>query len=290
VRQLEQLGFSDAAVRLGATPEPEIAHRERTARIRQPSTSVDDPFRGVVLEAAMELYHNTLMNNRIALAYLAARGFDRNLAERWRLGYAAHAELAPYLKWRGLPVASARWAGLLDAHGRDRLANRIVIPEFRAGKPVWLIGRVLESKDNDCKYRGLPGTKPLLGWDEATRDLRAVILVEGPFDLLAMRKWGAPAMALCGTSVSPARLEELDRWARLYTVLDRDSAGREATRALIQAFGARVLPVELPAGVKDPADLARDPWGDVLVAAAIYRAAGVSDDSRSASAARESHG
>lgn len=63
-----------------------------------------------------------------------------------------------------------------------------MFPEIRQGQPVWLIGRQLEIKDDAPRYLGLPGRKPLLGWDEASRDQRGVCLVEGPLDLLALRQ------------------------------------------------------------------------------------------------------
>jgi DNA primase len=109
----------------------------------------------------------------------------------------------------------------------------------------------------------------LLGWQDANRDLRGVCLVEGPTDLLALKQLGVPALALCGTYLPGPTLEQLGRWARLYLLLDDDRAGREATTRLIAALGDRVIPVKLPAGVKDPADLATRHDGADLLARAI---------------------
>lgn len=147
-----------------------------------------------------------------------------------------------------------------------------MFPEIRQGQPVWLIGRQLEIKDDAPRYLGLPGRKPLLGWDEASRDQRGVCLVEGPLDLLALRQWGVAGLALCGTGVSRATLELLGRWERLYTVFDADAAGQAVSARLIQAFGERVIPVTLPAGIKDPAELAPRPDGDALFGAAVRQA------------------
>jgi hypothetical protein len=156
-----------------------------------------------VLAAAVELYGNRLLGDTPALTYLAGRGFGRDLVEQARLGCATGGELIPYLVWRGLPVAAARRVGLLDADGRERLAGRVVFPEIRRGRPTWLIGRLLADDQDAPRYLGLPGRKCLLGWDEASRDLRGVCLVEGPLDLLALRKWGVPGLALCGTRPHP---------------------------------------------------------------------------------------
>jgi DNA primase len=226
-----------------------------------------------VLAAAVELYTNRLQGDKAALDYLAGRGFGRDLLEREHVGFAVGNELEPYLRWRHLSVAAARRVGLLRADRLEVLASRIVFPEFRQGHPVWLIGRLLDSSDPDRpRYLGLAGTKPLLGWDEANRDLRGVCVVEGPLDLLALRQWGVPGLALCGTGVSLEILSQLQRWERVYTVLDADAAGQKASARLASALGSRVIPIELPPGVKDPADLATRPDGDDLLRTAIRRA------------------
>jgi len=203
------------------------------------------------------------------LAYLATRGFGRDLLDGFHIGYAVGDELVPYLVWRNLSVASAGRVGLLDAEGRERLRGRIVFPEIRQGQPVWFIGRQLDPDDAVPKYLGLPGRKPLLGWESATSDLRGVCVVEGPLDWLALRQFGLPGLALCGTRLHPDTLELLGGWSRLYVVLDDDVAGHEATDQLISAFRERVIPVKLPAGVGDPADLASRPDGDSLFRHAI---------------------
>src|SRR5262249_17336791 len=153
-----------------------------------------------VLAAAVDLYTNRLQRDKAALDYLAGRGFGRHLLERENVGFALGDELEPYLRWRQLPVAAAMRVDLLRDHRGEVLGGRIVFPEFRQGHAVWLIGRLLDSSElGRPRYLGLRGPKPLLGWDEASRDLRAVCLVEGPLDLLALRHWGVPGVALCGT-------------------------------------------------------------------------------------------
>jgi DNA primase len=101
-----------------------------------------------------------------------------------------------------------------------------------------------------------------------------VCLVEGPTDLLALRLWGAPGLAMCGTAVDPQVVRELDRFRRIYVILDNDTAGREATARLLQAFGSRGVAVQLPAGVKDVAELASDACGNMRFATAIRQALG----------------
>jgi DNA primase len=265
---MESISFREAASRLGGalTPGPVALtrHRLKTARRRAVR-----PIDTEVLAAAVELYSNRLMTEPCAVEYMAGRGFARQLLEQERVGFAVGGELVSYLAWRGVSSHRARRAGLLDADGCEVMDGRIVFPELRHGKPVWLIGRKLEINDDAPRYLGLAGGKPLLGWEWASLDLRGACLVEGPTDWLALRMWGVPGMALCGTAASKRVLEALKRWQRLYVVLDADNAGREATLRLRDVVGTTVIPVALPSGVKDPADLATRTDGAALFANAI---------------------
>jgi DNA primase len=175
------------------------------------------------------------------LKYLATRGFARDVLVQQRIGFAAGDELVPYLAWRNVAASAARRVGLLLADGRERLAGRIVFPEIRQCQPLRLIARILAPADDLPRYLGLPGPKPLLGWDQASRDRRGVCVVEGPLDLLALQQWGVPGLALCGTGLTPTTLHLLGQWERLYSVLDADAAGQEAATRRLEAFGSRVI-------------------------------------------------
>lgn len=279
VRRIEQIGFQEACARLGAdgrgplrrhpTAPPRRLPPRRTAPVARHLGAAER----ACLSAAVELYHNALLGTPAALAYLAGRGITRATVEACRLGYVAGDALPDYLAWRRLPVGAALRIGLLGHGGREPLAGRVVVPELRGGQPVWLVGRTLDP-DGDPKYLGLPGRKPLLGWEDAAGSPTA-LLVEGVFDRLTLRQWGLPALALVGTRIRPEVVEALGaRFQRLYLALDNDDAGREATEVLRAALGAqRVVPVAVPDGVKDVAELAPRPDGNALFAAALLRAA-----------------
>src|SRR5579864_3268357 len=274
VRQLENVGFREAVARLDSHVVGAAEASRHVFRFRKPERSArqHDPSAPAVLAAALELYQNRLLNDARALGYLSGRGFSRGVVDRAHIGFAPGGELVEYLIWRRLSVGCARRLGLLDEHGCERLAGRIIIPEIRQRQPIWFIGRLLDDSDDLDKYWGLPGTKPLLGLDEACGDPRAVVVVEGPLDLLTLRMWGVPGVAICGTRLSPAMLNALDHWQRLYVLMDADQAGQGATTRLVEAFGSRALPVELPPGTKDVAELAPRPEGDVVLASAIHAA------------------
>ena len=221
------------------------------------------------LAAAVELYHNRLLTDSSAMAYVQRRGLERETVEQCRVGYAAGDELSSYLRWRGVPIRAALRIGLLRRGGDEVMAGRIVVPEIRGGRPVWLIGRELEDGDGP-KYLGLPGPKRLLGWGSVSFE-GAVVVVEGVFDWLTLRQWSMPSLALLGTHVRPTIVEALRHFDRTYLILDGDSAGREATCRLLEVLGPAAVPISL-AGVKDVAELATDPDGKARLTQAVLAA------------------
>jgi DNA primase len=225
------------------------------------------PAARACLAAAVALYHRRLWREPAALDYVLGRGLEPATLECYRVGYAAGDDLLRGLRRRGLAAGAARAAGLLTRDGRERLAGRIVVPELRGGAPVWLIGRALGAAGGAPRYLGLPGRKPLLGW-EAVAPGATALLTEGPFDWLALRQWGYPALCLVGTHASAPALRALQRFARVYLVLDADEAGRAATATLTRALGRRARPVRLP-GVKDVAELAERPDGRLWFARSL---------------------
>ncbi|HLI51827.1 MAG TPA: CHC2 zinc finger domain-containing protein, partial [Thermomicrobiaceae bacterium] len=268
IQRIEGLSFRRAIARLADT-EPSAAHQIGSPialmHVTKPLTL--DLAQRACLTAAIELYHRRLLREPPALAYLDERGIDRATATRCRVGFAAGNELAHCLRRRGLSIDAAIRIGLLRRDGRDFLAGRIVVPELRAGQPIWLIGRALSSSLNRPKYLALPGPKPLLGLG-VLGDSQSVWLCEGVFDWLTLRSWNYPAVALNGTHMRTDILRSLDRFARIYLVFDNDGAGHHAIQTLLLRFGDRACPIALP-GVKDVADLAPLPDGRARFARAV---------------------
>ncbi len=210
------------------------------------------------LAAAVEFYRNTLLSESDPLAYATSRGVSRQTLDRLHVGYCSGTGLIEHLQWLRLPVRLAVRAGLLqrDCAGRlaERMAGRVVVPELRKGSPVWLVGRAWEPPNAEPKYLGLPGAKPLLGWDRVCGH-NEVFLTEGVFDWLVLVEWGLPAAALVGTHANRDVLRSLHRFNKVYLALDSDEAGRAAAARLIEDLGNRAIRIELP-GVKDVAELA----------------------------------
>jgi DNA primase len=285
VELAESVSFREAVERLGGVAPCDLAARRPVLTVPPASRGFEDRDSEelAALQAATAVYHHRLLADPRALAYVAQRGLDRAAVESYRIGYAAGDELIPYLRWRRLPLGPALRLGLLNHTGRELLASRIVVPELRDGQPVWLVGRILEHDaivDGDVekappKYLALRGSKPLLG-AELARDSATIIVVEGVFDLLTLRNWGYPAVALVGTHTRAEVIDQLRSFRRVYLVLDQDEAGIEATLKLVDAIGPGAVPVALPEGTKDVAELAPRADGQALFAGALLEAVGVS--------------
>lgn len=273
----EDVGFLEAVDRLaGATAFGRIRVSPKQVVRPVPATaSQRDSKELAVLQAAFTLYHHALLAEPRALTYLLDRGLDRGAIDQCRLGYATGDQLAPYLRWQRLPIAAALRVGLLTRGGAECMARRIVVPDLCSGRPVWLIGRVLDEAvaDDVPVHLGLPGPKPLLGLDEA-RSSPTVIVTEGSFDYLTLKMWGYPAVATLGTHLRADLVDALRTFSRQLLVLDNDDAGLEATLLLQQQLGDSAVPVALPDGIKDPSQLATQPDGREQFAAALLEAAG----------------
>ena len=252
VRRADGLSFREALEHLSdggpPPPRPNPGPAERL--------SLDDRM---ILTAACGVYHETLLRTPKALQYLEERAIAMPVVRRCRLGYSAGHALRPYLRRRRLSLRRASQMGLLWPQGGETMAGRIVVPELRGAQCIWMLGRVLRD-DREPKYRGLSLPKPILGWERVHGRPR-IFVTEGAFDYLTGVSWGLAICALLGTQVRAERLAFLERARRVLIVFDNDGPGREAASVLAGRVGSRARVVELPEGVKDLNDLARQPGG-----------------------------
>ena len=254
VQRVEQIDFREAINRLGATESSVVAPPRSPAPTRR--LSLDDRL---ILTAACELYHETLLRNPGMLLFLETRGIPEWVARQCRLGFSDGRLLASYLKRRRLSLKRAEEIGLLFASGDETMKERVVIPELRGAYCGWMVGRVVDGL-REPRYRGLALPRPLLGY-ERTRGHRRLFLTEGPFDWLTLTSWGLPACALLGTQPGPDTLRLLSHARSVVLVFDTDAAGRDGATHLAEALGERARIVELPDGVKDVNELGVRPDG-----------------------------
>ena len=258
-----------------------------------------DPRRLIAAHAAAAaFYRERLPGHLPALAYLHSRGVPPALANRppWTVGYAPAGwrELRTVLHAAGFAdrellaaglATTSRTGGIIDA-----FRDRVVFPvRNRAGHVVGFTGRDLSGHPDTPKYRNTVTTaiyrkrRLLYGLaEQAERAPAAVLLVEGPTDVLALAGvgqrpagvgqrpagagYGPPdvgylAVAPCGTAVSADQVRLLaDRVAAgtpLVVAFDADTAGAAAadrTYRLTRDWAGPVDAVVLPPGT-DPAGL-----------------------------------
>ncbi|HIC95489.1 TPA: toprim domain-containing protein [Candidatus Bipolaricaulota bacterium] len=215
-----------------------------------------------VLTAAVEAYHAALLARPDLLQHLAGRGIDGEAVKRHRLGYASGKRLVRYLQFRGWDPQLAADLGLIGPKG-EFFRERIVIPEIREGRAVYLVGRALRPSQR-AKYLHLPGApKPIYGL-ECIQGRHEIFVTEGPFDWMTLISWGFPACALLGHSLKKDQQRHFESATRIYLCLDNDEAGRRGTRELRELWGERARPVPHLKGVKDINELAQRPNGREL--------------------------
>ncbi len=210
--------------------------------------------------------------------YLESRQLSRQVAERYRLGYAPD-------DWRALREAAGRHgitddvllgAGLIKEpeHGGeayDRFRDRLIFPIGDVGgRLVAFGGRALRVVENVPKYLNSPETviyhkgRVLYGlnWSRtAVRREGAALVVEGYMDYVSLAGRGIEnVVAGMGTALTPEQANLIARYtAKAYLLYDSDAAGLRATfrgaDALLHS-GVHPLVVTLPTG-EDPDSLVR---------------------------------
>jgi len=205
-----------------------------------------------------------------ARSYLAGRGFEPAMLERFQVGWAPEGwdSLATALG-KLLPGSVLEEAGLTARRGDgtyyDRFRNRVIFPiEVGPGRVAGFGARALRDEDTP-KYLNSPETpiyrkgSVLFGLPAARaaiRERRKVLLAEGYLDVTRLHAAGfANAVSTSGTALTPEQARALARFeADVVLVYDGDDAGvRAADRALdpLLEAGLSVKVLILPGG-EDP--------------------------------------
>ena len=270
------LQFMDAVKELAGkagmeVPAPDPRDRERQER----SAGLHD-----VMAAARKWFAEQLngVDGGEARAYLANRGIDAKVIERFGIGYAPDARGKLKAALKDLGEDKLIDTGMLikpdesEKASYDRFRGRIMIPIRDArGRVIAFGGRILGP--GEPKYLNSPDTvlfdkgRTLYNLDlagPASRAAKRLIVVEGYMDVIALDRAGiSEVVAPNGTAVTEAQLERMWRLdGQPICCFDGDAAGqkaavRAALRALPHLGPERTLRfVALPAG-QDPDDLVR---------------------------------
>ena len=268
-----------AAIELQREDDDPAADERRRRRARQ----LD------LLERAAAFYAAHLRSPRSAQAalaaeYLATRGLNGPIRERFTLGFAPPAGSALLIAGQAAGFAPREIVDAgLSARPRaggavlDRFRGRLMFPVCDAqGRVVGFGARKLDGVRGP-KYVNSPAS-PIYRKSEllyAAHHARAaaakagiVIVVEGYTDALAMHQAGIlNTVALMGTAITDRQVATLKRLApTVVLMLDGDDAGAQAilrAAEVARPSGLRLLVAPLPAG-SDPADLLRSQGAEAV--------------------------
>ena len=252
VELAENVGFLEAVERLQGSQPVQLARpsesRPEAAPSRAEPGDARSPDEALALQAASSLYHQRLLSDADALAYLEHRGIDRAAVMTCHMGYASGLELVPFLRWRSMPISSALRVGLLDSSGREVLAGRIVVPDLQA---------VLDHVARRADRRPGPGAEllghaaevprparpePLLGIDQV-REGPSVVVTEGVLDYVVLRPladfplWRSWEPTRARPSWASSVRSNGSIWRSIRTI-----RGLEATLRLMEQLGLRPFP------------------------------------------------
>lgn len=236
------------------TEEPEI-------RYKAPRQWYDQPSRDLLALAAQH-YNEQLLEHEVAVAYLRSRGVNPEQAQQWGVGYAPGNTLFRLLQKTWSEEDLSRCALVNAKRREDRSTRRIIFPNYdERGRAGWHTARAVDP-DATMAYKSLPGRRPALLMLRTERNLqkeRALILTEGPMDLLATLTAGLRGAATAGNP-EPNRLRgAISNAAKgdVYVVPDRDGAGNgwaETVTAAARTRRRRPLTIRLPESCGDPAE------------------------------------
>lgn len=189
---------------------------------------------------------NKTEEGRKATAYLAGRGFDSSVVERFKLGYAPEAwdAFTKFAGAKGFKKQELLDAGLAVKSDKnpdriyDRFRNRVIFPIFDlTDKIIGFGGRVIG--EGTPKYLNSPETPVFhksralyaLNWaKDSIKKQEEAIIVEGYTDVIALMSRGVEnVVATLGTALGAEHLKLLARYThRVVFVFDADEAGRKA--------------------------------------------------------------
>lgn len=230
--------------------------------------------------------------------FLTKRGFDRDAAKLFGVGYAPDQwdSLFKFLKGKGFTEEELMLAGLVKEGTKgpiDRYRNRLIWPvKDISGDVVGFGARKLASDDVDQgpKYLNSPETpiykknQILYGLDMAKKEIaktRQVVIVEGYTDVMAAHLAGVTtAVATCGTAFGDEHIRIIRRLlmdadafrGEVIFTFDGDAAGQKAALRAFeddQKFVAQTFVAVEPNGM-DPCEL-RQAHGDPAVRELIAR-------------------
>ncbi len=253
IQEMENLSFMEAVKQLAeetGVELPEVRDMSPAERLRLSET--DQLY--AVNRQAMELFQQQLIRqpkDSIPWKYLEKRGVNKEMIERFRLGYAPEGwdNLLRAMSSDQTPQRLEK-AGLVAPGKRngyyDRFRNRLMFPIImQHDRVVGFGGRTLA--DDNAKYINSPESPIfsksdcLYGYHVARGEINRkdrVLVVEGNLDVVMMHQFGfEETVATLGTALTQQHIRFLKRMTRnLVLLFDGDEAGQKAMFRSLDLF------------------------------------------------------
>jgi DNA primase len=285
VRETENVSFMEAIEILAQEAGMEVPKQDPKAQEKADRRTLLSE----VMEQAVSYFRMELKRGpaQAARAYLAKRGLDQAVLDRWEIGFAPPGweNLREALVAKNVPMDLMLAAGLVRKSDKGRapydvFRDRIMFPIRDArGRAIAFGGRAMDPNDN-AKYLNSPETElfdksrnlyNLRPAREAAGKGQPLVVAEGYMDVIALSEAGFGAsVAPLGTAVTEHQLQMMWRISdEPLIALDGDTAGlRAAYRVIDLALplleaGKGLRFAVMPEG-KDPDDLLRAEGPDAV--------------------------
>ena len=282
LRKMDHLSFSEAVEKLAGRYGITLRYVEGTATPGRQASNRTKLIEANKITAEFFVSRLATPEGEIGRTFLTERGFDRDAASHFGVGYAPVGwdVLIGHLRSKGFSDDLIVEAGLAVRGGQrglyDRFRGRLMWPiRDLAGDVVGFGARKLRDDDEGPKYLNTPETplykksQVLYGLDLARKEIakkQQAVIVEGYTDVMAAHLSGVEtAVATCGTSFGTDHIKILRRLlmdddtftGHVVFTFDGDAAGQKAAlRAFAedQRFTAQTFVAIEPNGM-DPCEL-----------------------------------
>ena len=278
MRKIDNLTFVEAVERLADRVGIQLRYTDDGGSRPEPGARIR---MAEALRLAAEFFVEQLSRPDAVVArqFLSERGFDRQAAERFGVGFAPRAgrALLQHLRGRGFTDVELVSAGLARESGWDFFQGRVMWPIRDSGRQVVGYGarRLFEDDRMPAKYINTPETllykksHVLYGLDLARTSISKksqAVVVEGYTDVMAAHLSGVDtAVASCGTAFGDDHARLLRRLmgnhdafhGEVIFTFDGDAAGQAAALKVFagdQNFVTQTYVAIEPSGL-DPCDL-----------------------------------
>ncbi|MCK8815947.1 DNA primase [Natroniella sulfidigena] len=268
VMEIEGLDFVEAVKFLAERAGLELPAQNLSPKMKQQKMKKKKLLQ--IHKLTAKFYNYLLTESDIGAAghrYLQQRGFNQEVIEQFKLGFAPDRwqGLYRFLRNKGYSDQILAESGLVISRKKssgyyDRFRNRVIFTIFNhRNQVIGFGGRILENC-NQPKYLNSPETllfdksKNLYGLNSAKKEIKKqeeAIIVEGYTDVITAYQFGIKnVVASLGTALTKKQARLLKRYCQVvYIAYDSDTAGTKATLRgldILKEVGLTVKVIDLP--------------------------------------------